>query len=113
MFPSIENFCKLMTIDYNFQSIVENASSDYFDNIPKIKVIETSLGSSELIFPQIQKPKMEQTKLPEPTPIEQSKPKPTAILPDEENEEDDGDDLDKIKGEIMKTLSKLEEAEVE
>lgn len=41
MFPSIENFCKLMTIDYNFQSIVENASSDYFDNIPKIKVTET------------------------------------------------------------------------
>ena len=27
-FPSIETVCKLMTIDYNFESIVENASSD-------------------------------------------------------------------------------------
>ena len=44
--------------------------------------------------------------------IEQ-KPKPTIKLPEEENIEDDDDDLDRIKGEIMKTLSKLEQAEVE
>lgn len=46
-FPSIETFCKLMAIDYNFESIVENASSDYFDNIPKIKVIETYTDACE------------------------------------------------------------------
>ena len=44
--------------------------------------------------------------------IEQ-KPKPTIKLPEEENIEDDDDDLDRIKGEILKTLSKLEQAEVE
>ena len=47
-----------------------------------------------------------------PTLIEQ-KPKPTIKLPEEENIEDDDDDLDRIKGEILKTLSKLEQAEVE
>lgn len=45
--------------------------------------------------------------------IIENKPKPTIKLPTEENIEDDDDDLDKIKGEIMKTLSKLEQAEVE
>lgn len=44
---------------------------------------------------------------------QESKPKPTINLPEEEKIEDDDDDLDKIKGEIMKTLSKLEQAEVE
>lgn len=46
--------------------------------------------------------------------VAEHKPKPTIKLPDEENiEDDDEDDLDRIKGEIMKTLSKLEQAEVE
>jgi hypothetical protein len=47
-----------------------------------------------------------------PTPIEQ-KPKPNIRIPEEENIDDDDDDLDRIKGEIMKTLSKLDQAEVE
>ena len=46
------------------------------------------------------------------TPIE-NKPKPTIRIPEEENIDDDDDDLDRIKGEIMKTLSKLDQAEVE
>ncbi len=46
--------------------------------------------------------------------VSEHKPKPTIKLPDEENiEDDDEDDLDRIKVEIMKTLSKLEQAEVE
>lgn len=45
--------------------------------------------------------------------IEQEKPQPSIKLPTEEKIEDDEDDLDKIKGEIMKTLSRLEQAEVE
>ena len=56
--------------------------------------------------PEIEAPKAEE--LPEP------KPKPKLNLPaEDESEEDDTDDLEKIKGEIMKTLSKLEQAEVE
>ncbi|HEY6949870.1 MAG TPA: hypothetical protein VI146_04610, partial [Nitrososphaeraceae archaeon] len=39
---------------------------------------------------------------------------PTAIkIPEEEKLEDDDKDLDKIKSEIMKALSKLEQVEVE
>ena len=48
----------------------------------------------------------------QPTPQE-SVPKPVIELPDEEKIEDNEDDLTKIKGEIMKTLSRLEQAEVE
>jgi len=44
---------------------------------------------------------------------EQEKKKPKANLPEPEEVEDDEDDLDSIKREIMKTLSKLEQAEVE
>ncbi len=39
-------------------------------------------------------------------------PKPTVNL-DDDFDDDDSDDLDKIKGEIMKVLSKIEQAEVE
>ena len=54
--------------------------------------------------------------LPEPKTIteqqhEQEKPKPATALDDDFD--DDGDDLDKIKGDIMKVLSKLDQAEVE
>ena len=44
--------------------------------------------------------------LPEP------KSNPTTVLEDD-FDEDNSDDLDKIKGEIMKVLSKIEQAEVE
>lgn len=44
---------------------------------------------------------------------EQERKKPKANLPEPEEVEDDEDDLDSIKREIMKTLSKLEQAEVE
>jgi len=44
---------------------------------------------------------------------EQEKRKPKINLPEPEEIEDDEDDLDSIKREIMKTLSKLEQAEVE
>ncbi|MBI5147010.1 MAG: hypothetical protein HZA84_07305 [Thaumarchaeota archaeon] len=44
---------------------------------------------------------------------EERKKKPTVNIPEPEEVEDDEDDLDSIKREIMKTLSKLEQAEVE
>ena len=81
-----------------------------------MQVIQASLGSSELKSPEIESPKPQlQEHLPEPEPVKEieNKAKPTANLPEESDEDDNEDDLDKIKGEIMKTLSKLQEAEVE
>jgi len=72
----------------------------------KVKVLQASVASTN--FEKFEIPRQET----HPTLIEQ-KPKPTIKLPEEENIEDDDDDLDRIKVEIMKTLSKLEQAEVE
>jgi len=72
----------------------------------KVEVIQTSIVSPN--FEKSEIPRQETL----PSQIEQ-KPKPTIKLPEEENMEDEDDDLDRIKGEIMKTLSKLEQAEVE
>jgi len=72
----------------------------------KVEVLQTSIISRN--FEKSEIPRQETL----PTLIEQ-KLKPTIKLPEEENIEDDDDDLDRIKGEIMKTLSKLEQAEVE
>lgn len=82
---------------------------------PKMQLIQASLGSAELKFPQVEAPKVEiEEQLPKPQPVKEieNKPKPTVNLPESDVDEDE-DDLDKIKGEIMKTLSKLQEAEVE
>ena len=79
----------------------------------KIEVIQSVTPKSEVKFEQ--KPDLvkevekitEHKALPEP----QRKPKPTSI--DDDDFDDDSDDLDKIKGEIMNVLSKLDQAEVE
>ncbi len=77
----------------------------------KVETLQTSITSTNLERPEIKTEITRQETLP--TPIEH-KPKPTIKLPEEENiEDDDDDDLNRIKGEIMKTLSKLEQAEVE
>ncbi len=73
----------------------------------KVEMIQTSITSANIEKPEI----TTQETLPS---LIEHKPKPTIKLPEEENiEDDDDDDLDRIKGEIMKTLSKLEQAEVE
>ena len=46
-----------------------------------------------------------------PEPPQQQKPKPTTSI--EDDFDDESDDLDKIKGDIMRVLSKLDQAEVE
>ena len=76
----------------------------------KIEILQTSTSSNH---PQKQEIKTDVTKQETIPIIIENKPKPTVKLPNEENIEDDDEDLDKIKGEIMKTLSKLEQAEVE
>jgi hypothetical protein len=75
----------------------------------KIEILQSSVGST------IEKPQItpELPKINESTEPIEKKPKPTIKLPEEEKFDEDEDDLDKIKGEIMKTLSKLEQAEVE
>ena len=91
-----------------------------FDEVPrkqedKIEILQSSVP------PTIEKPKIEaksesETKLEqvvqEIVQPQEEKSELKSNLPEEENLDED-DDLDKIKGEIMKTLSKLEQAEVE
>ena len=77
----------------------------------KVEILQTNLPSGNLEKPEIKTEITRQETLP--APIE-PKPKPTIKIPEEENiEDDDDEDLDRIKGEIMKTLSKLDQAEVE
>ena len=79
----------------------------------KIEIIQSVSPKPEITFetkPDINKEvaKINEHKaLPEP---EQQKQKPTAL---DDDFDDDADDLDKIKGDIMKVLSKLDQAEVE
>lgn len=79
---------------------------------------------AQTVQPQIQKPilsepiDIEQKVKAEPPKLEfkqaeHERKKPKVNLPEPEEVEDDEDDLDSIKREIMKTLSKLEQAEVE
>lgn len=88
----------------------------------KTEIIQSNLSTfakpEESQKTSIELPKQDlPSQLPKPEPINDSqlnKPKPSVKSPEDDNEdEDDSDDLDKIKGEIMKTLSKLEQAEVE
>jgi len=74
----------------------------------RIEMLQSSEGSMQFEKSQIEETNQEEIL---PKPIEK-KLQPTVNLPDDDKIDDD-DDLDKIKVEIMKTLSKLEQAEVE
>lgn len=83
---------------------------------------EITQAISQTVQPEIIKPiitepiNLEQQIKSEPPKLEfkdAENKKPKVNLPEPEEIEDDGDDLDSIKREIMKTLSKLEQAEVE
>jgi hypothetical protein len=104
-FPSFDHERK-QTIDL-VRKQIEKPQSQLNE---KIEILQTSIGSTMPEKPQLtlDLPKTEIISEPE-----EKKPKPTIKLPEEEKFDDDEDDLDKIKGEIMKTLSKLEQAEVE
>jgi hypothetical protein len=77
----------------------------------------TQTVQPEIVKPFITEPiDIEQKVKSEPPKLEfkeSEKKKPKVNLPEPEEVEDDEDDLDSIKREIMKTLSKLEQAEVE
>lgn len=93
------------------------------DEIPEsfFKTEIVSQIKEEFVIPQKEHEKIELVQQPSILPQQEQFPpfsitkKPTqrVALPEEDKEDDDDDDLDKIKGEIMKTLSKLEQAEVE
>ncbi len=101
-FPLIEQKPR----DVQMEIIQERIDKQHQKVEEKVEVLQTSVASTN--FEKSEIPRQETL----PTLIEQ-KLKPTIKLPEEENIEDDDDDLDRIKGEIMKTLSKLEQAEVE
>ncbi len=101
-FPLIEQKPRDLQMEI-IQERIDNQPQKVED---KGEVLQTSVASTN--FEKSEIPRQETL----PTLIEQ-KPKPTIKLPEEENIEDDDDDLDRIKGEILKTLSKLEQAEVE
>jgi hypothetical protein len=106
-FPLIEQKPR----DVQMEIIQERIDNQQEKVEEKIEVFQTSVTSNNIEKPELKTEITKQETLP--VPIE-NKPKPTIKLPDEENiEDDDDDDLDRIKGEIMKTLSKLEQAEVE
>ena len=63
---------------------------------------------------ELPKPVIETAHIEQHTPIEKKIQIPTALkIPEEEKLEEDDKDIDKIKSEIMKALSKLEQVEVE
>ena len=106
-FPLIEQKPR----DFQMEIIQERIDNQQEKVEEKHEVLQTSVPSTNIEKPELKTEITKQDTLP--VPIE-NKPKPTIKLPDEENiEDDDDDDLDRIKGEIMKTLSKLEQAEVE
>jgi hypothetical protein len=75
----------------------------------EIQPLETPKPVTEIPQPVIETPHIEQQ-----TPIEKKIQIPAALkIPEEEKLEEDDKDIDKIKSEIMKALSKLEQVEVE
>ena len=68
---------------------------------PKITVQQVQTITSNEIEPQVSEQNI------------QEKPKPTVQLPPEPEIDEEDDDLDEIKSKIMKTLSKIDQAEVD
>lgn len=83
------------------------------DELVRPQKEQVELVEHTSVVPQVEQSKIEQSQEQSSSPPVVKKPTPKVTLPEDDKEEEDEDDLDKIKGEIMKTLSKLEQAEVE
>jgi hypothetical protein len=83
------------------------------DELVKPQRDQVDLVQHDGVVSQVEQPKIVQPQEQSSPPHVVKKLSPKVVLPEDDKEEDDEDDLDKIKGEIMKTLSKLEQAEVE
>jgi len=92
------------------REIVEEVSKPEQKVPEKIEIIQTTSSIPEM-KPETPSQQVSPVFTP-PTPQE-NVPKPVVELPDEEKIEGDEDDLTKIKAEITKALSRLEQAEVE
>ena len=73
---------------------------------PKQEVTATKTIVPETTLPVTKAPEIIKPQVPE-------QPKPTVQLPPEPEVDDDEDDLEKIRSDIQKTLSKIEQAEVD
>ena len=106
-FPLIEQKPR----DIQMEIIQERINNQSQKAEEKVEILQNAVTPASLEKPE---PKIENaTQETHSNPVE-NKPKPTIKLPEEDNiEDEDDDDLDRIKGEIMKTLSKLDQAEVE
>jgi len=93
--------------------IVEEIIKQHEKAPEKVEIIQTTLKPE--IIPEPEPEILTQLSAPQQntTQIEQEKPQTSLKIPDEDKIEEDEEDLDKIKGEIMKALSRLEQAEVE
>lgn len=105
-FPLIEQKPK----DVQMEIIQERIDNQQQKSEEKGEILQSSVILTSIEKPDKRTDETIQETLPPPI---EHKPKPTIKIPEEENIEDDDDDLDRIKGEIMKTLSKLDQAEVE
>jgi len=74
----------------------------------KVEIIQSTIGKSTLEKTDVEIPKPNFS-----TPHVERKPEPVLNIPEDDKDEDDDNDLTKIKNEIAKTLSRLEQAEVE
>ena len=83
------------------------------DELVRPQKEQVELVEHTSVVPQVEQSKIEQSQEQFRSPPVVKKLIPKVTLPEDDKEEEDEDDLDKIKGEIMKTLSKLEQAEVE
>ena len=73
---------------------------------PKQEVVSTETIIPETTLPATKAPEIIKPQVPE-------QAKPPVELPPESEVDDDDDDLDKIRSDILKTLSKIEQAEVD
>lgn len=118
-FPKFED----LKSKYDISSKIEKAKQKVEDKVEIVQSIGKSQQQQEFHKPS--EPKQSETqkepekpKQPEETKIEVPKPITQKSLPapdtkSADNEESDDDDLDRLKNEIMRSLSKLEQAEVE
>ena len=94
-------------------AIIDEILKPEDETLEKIEIIQAPFNQKVKPETPNQEIIPEQTQSINASQIEQSKPKLTVNLPTEEKIEEDDDDLDRIKGEIRKALSKLDQAEVE
>ena len=73
---------------------------------PKQEVTAAETIVPETTLPATKAPEIIKPQIPE-------QPKPSVQIPPEPEDDDDDDDLDKIRSDILKTLSKIEQAEVD